>query len=208
MSTATPTRQTTPGSDGARDTAPGPLYGILAEFETPLSITEAAIAVRAAGYKWWDTFTPFPVHGLDRAMGIKPTILPILVFMLGLGGFLAGAILQMFTNSFSFDVWALVWVRGYDFAVSGKPAISGQAFIPVMFELTILFAAVGCVMLMFALNKLPQWYHPVFKSHRFARATDDRFFVVIEARDPQFQKDRTEAFLRTLNPTSIESLEA
>jgi len=207
MSTATPTRPLTPATPSERFEKPAPLFGLMAEFETPTQIYEAAVTVRKAGYRWWDTYTPFPVHGLDKAMGIKPTILPIIVFFLGFGGFIMGWVLQMFTNSFSFDVWALVWVRGYDFAVSGKPDVSGQAFFPVVFELTILFSAVGCVLLMLLMNRLPQWYHPVFKSERFARATDDRFFVVIEARDPQFNREQTEALLRSLHPTSIEELE-
>ncbi|MEM7227756.1 MAG: DUF3341 domain-containing protein [Planctomycetota bacterium] len=206
MSTATPSR-TAPDSGTAIKEKPAPLFGIMAEFDSPAAIMDAAHKVHAAGYKWWDTHTPFPVHGLDKAMGIKPTILPMLVFFLGLNGFLMGWALQLFTNSFSFELWALVPVQGYDFVVSGKPDISGPAFIPVIFELTILFSAVGCVFLMLLMNRLPQWYHPVFKSERFARATDDRFFVVIESRDPQFQKDRTESFLRSLNPMSVESLE-
>ena len=184
------------------------LYGLLAEFETPAAIYAAAKRVNEAGYRWWDCHTPFAVHGLDRAMGIRPTILPWLVFGAGLTGTTLGFILQWFTNASSFDLWALVWVRGYEFLVSGKPVLSGQVYPIVMFELTVLLAAIGCVTVMFGLNKLPMLYHPCFKSERFRRASDDRFFIIIEARDPKFYRNRTEAFLESLGATAVEELES
>jgi hypothetical protein len=164
--------------------------------------------VRAAGYRWWDCHSPFPVHGLDKAMGIKPTILPWLVMACGIGGATFGFVLQWFTNATSFDLWALVWVRGYDFLISGKPLLSGAVYPIVMFELTVLLSAVGCVVLLMLLNKLPWLYHPCFKSERFLRATDDRFFIVIEARDPKFYRDETAEFLGSLGPAAVEELEA
>ena len=185
----------------------GRLYGLLAEFDSPAAIMHAAERTRDAGYKFWDTCTPFPVHGLDKAMGIKPTILPVLVFMCGLTGTITGILLQWFTNGTSFDFWALVPVRGYDFLISGKPFSSVPAWIPVIFELTVLLSGVGCVILMLLLNGLPQLYHPLFKSKRFARVTNDRFFLVIEARDPGFFRDKTQAFLESLEPLSIEQVE-
>ncbi|MHC4080192.1 MAG: DUF3341 domain-containing protein [Planctomycetota bacterium] len=184
------------------------LYGLLAEFETPVAIYEAAERVRDAGYRWWDCHTPFPVHGLDKAMGIRPTILPWIVLACGLGGTTFGFLLQWFTNATSFDMWALVWVRGYDFLISGKPALSGAVYPVVMFELTVLFSAVGCVLVLMLLNKLPWLYHPLFKSRRFLRATDDRFFIVIESRDPLFYRGKTEEFLASLGSTAVEELEA
>jgi hypothetical protein len=184
------------------------LFGLMAEFDSTAAITNAARRVHEAGYKWFDCHVPFPVHGLDKAMGVRPTILPIIVFVLGLTGACAGLILQTFTNSFSFKIWALVFVQGYDYFISGKPMVSGEAFVPITFELTVLFSAVGCFLILLAMNRLPMWYHPTLKSARFARATDDRFFVVIEAKDPQFSRERTEALLRSLNPLSIEALEA
>ncbi len=184
------------------------IFGLMAEFDTPDAIMNAARRVHEAGYKWFDCHTPFPMHGLDKAMGVRPTILPIIVFFLGLAGACAGVILQTFTNSASFKIWALVWVQGYDFFISGKPMVSGEAFVPITFELTVLLAAVGCFLILLAMNKLPMWYHPTLKSARFARATDDRFFVVIEAKDPQYSRERTEALLRSLEPLSIEALEA
>jgi hypothetical protein len=180
---------------------------MMAEFDTPAAITEAAKKTCAAGYRWWDTCTPFPVHGLDKAMGIKPTILPILVFFGGLTGCIMGFLLQWFTNAVSFDMWALVSVRGYDYAISGKPLISAPAWIPVIFELTILLSALGTAGWMLLLNGLPMLYHPLFKKDRFARVTNDRFFLVIESRDPRFRRDETERFLASLSPLSIETVE-
>jgi len=194
-------------STGDATAAPGKLYGLMAEFDTPAAIMAAAEKVRDAGYRWWDCHTPFPVHGMDQAMGIKPTILPILVFFGGLTGTTLGVLLQWFTNATNFDFWLLVPVIGYDFPISGKPLSSFPTWIPVVFELTILLSALGAVGWMLLLNGLPRHYHPVFKSANFARATDDRFFLVIEARDPKFVKSKTQALLETLDPLSIESLE-
>lgn len=202
--TVAPTGTTVPVHD---EVAPGKLWGLMAEFDSPAAIYEAAKTVRDAGYRWWDCCTPFPVHGLDTAMGVKPTILPILVFGGGLTGVIIGILLQWYTNATSFDVWALVWVRGYDFLISGKPLSSIPAWVPVIFELMILLSAGGAVGLMLLLNGLPRLYHPTLKSARFARVTDDRFFIVIEARDPEFTRSKTEAFLQSLRPLSIEALE-
>ena len=118
-----------------------------------------------------------------------------------------GCVRRWLPNATSVDSWALGWGRGYDVFVSGKPMLSGAVYPIVMFELTILLAAVGCVVMMFGLNKLPMLYHPVFKSDRFRRASDDRFFIVIEARDPKFYRVKTEAFLDALGATAVEELE-
>ena len=184
------------------------IYGVLAEFHDPASLLHAAEKVRDAGYRWWDCHTPFPVHGLDKAMGIQRTILPLLVFGAGLTGTTVGFILQAFTNATSLSVWALVWVTGYPFLISGKPFLSLPAFIPVMFELTILLAATSCVGLMLLLNGLPWLSHPLLANKRFLRATDDRFFIVIQSRDPRFFRSRTEEFLKGLGAKAVEAVEA
>jgi hypothetical protein len=202
-----PARKPTQPSGRGEATDRG-LYGLLAEFETPAAIYDAAERVRDAGYRWWDCHTPFPVHGLDKAMGIKPTILPWLVMACGVTGATFGFVLQWFTNATSFDLWAFVWVRGYDFMISGKPALSGAVYPVVMFELTVLFSAVGCAIILALLSKLPLLYHPCFKSERFLRATNDRFFIVIEARDPKFYLAKTQEFLESLGPDAVEELEA
>jgi len=197
---------TTPRTETAPIERSEPLWGLMAEFETPGEILEAARKTRDAGYKWFDCHSPFPVHGIDQAMGIKPTILPILAFFGGLTGCIAGFVLQWFTNASGFDFWALVPVRGYEYLISGKPMLSGPAWIPVMFELTILLAALGTVGWMLLLNGLPQHYHPTLKSERFARVTNDRFFLVIEARDPKFTPKQAQSFMESLDPVAIERL--
>ena len=141
-------------------------------------------------------------------MGIQRTILPLLVFGAGLTGTTVGFILQAFTNASSLSIWALVWVTGYPFLISGKPLISLPAFIPVMFELTILLAATSCVGLMLLLNGLPWLSHPLLANKRFLRATDDRFFIVIQSRDPRFFRSRTEEFLKGLGAKAVEAVEA
>ena len=206
MSSTTTKTVTSTSSDSAN--APTKkLYGLIAEFETPGQVLKAAEQVRDAGFKWWDCCTPFPVHGLDKAMGIRPTILPIAVFCAGISGTAAAFALQGFTNATDWSIWALLWVTGYPFLVSGKPLMSLPAFIPVMFELTILFSALGCFSMLFGFSGLPRLHHPLFKSRRFRRVTDDRFFIVIESRDPRFFKARTHAFLESLDPISIEAVE-
>lgn len=207
MSATPRTITTSPATGEPTTTRRAKLYGLMAEFDSPAAIFEAAKKVRAAGYRFWDCCTPFPVHGLDRVMGIKMTILPILVFGAGATGCLLGLFLQWYTNATAYELWFIVWVTGYDFMISGKPYWSLPANIPVIFELTVLLSAIGAVVLMLLLNGLPRLYHPLFRSKRFLRATDDRFFVVIEARDPKFYREKTERFLESLNPLSVEAVE-
>jgi len=183
------------------------LFGLAAEFVDTPSIFNAAEKTRVAGYRWFDCNVPFPVHGLDRAMGVKMTILPVLVFFGGMTGLILACCLQIFTNSVEIDLWALVPVVGYQFNVSGKPLMGQAAFVPVAFELTILFSALTAVFGTFVLNKLPMFYHPVLKHPALARATDDRFYLVIESKDPKFDKVEVEAFLQSLNPASVIELE-
>jgi hypothetical protein len=183
------------------------VYGLMAEFTTPADIVHAAEKVRDAGFKWWDCHTPFPVHGLDKAMGVRPTILPVIVFFCGMTGTLIALAMQIFTNATGIDLSAL-FLHGYPYPISGKPLISLPAFIPVTFELTVLLSALGSVGCVLLLNGLPRLYHPLFKSVKFARATDDRFFLVIEARDPKFSQARTEELLKSLHPVSIEVVES
>jgi hypothetical protein len=187
---------------------PKKLYGLAAEFTTTPAIYNAADKVNKAGYRWFDCLVPFPVHGLDRVMGVKMTILPIIVFFAGVTGFIVACCLQIFTNSLEVDLWAIVPVVGYQFDVSGKPLLGPAAFVPVAFELTVLFSALAAVFGTLILNKLPMLYHPTLKHPALARATDDRFFLVIEARDPKFVRSEVEAFLQTLEPESIIELDA
>ncbi len=189
------------------DATGGKLYGLLAEFETPAKILAAAWRVHEAGYKWWDCHTPFMVHGLDKAMGIRPTILPWIVMICGITGAGIGWLLQWYTNATTIDAWLGVAVTGYAFLVSGKPEYSLPVYAIIMFELTVLLSAIGCVVFMLVLNNLPSLYHPCFKSKRFARASDDRFFIVIEAQDPKFYRAKTGEFLEKIGATAVEPLE-
>ena len=208
--TATPAQSPrTTSSPSSADESSEKLYGLLAEFETPGAIVGAAKKVHDAGFRWWDCCVPFPVHGLDKAMGIRPTILPWLVLGAGITGGVLGTLLQWFTNATNLELWSgPIWVTGYAFLVSGKPFASVPTWIPVIFELTVLLAAIGAVVFLLLLNKLPQLYHPCFKSERFARVTDDRFFIIIEAKDPLFYRAKTQQLLTSLGATAVEEVQA
>ncbi len=172
------------------------LFAYLVEFDGVDALLEAAAKVRDAGFTKWDAHTPFVVHGLDRAMGIKPTKLPFLVFGAGLTGTTVGIGLQWFTNAFD-----------YPFLISGKPIFSLPANIPVAFETTILFAALTALGGMLAFNRLPKLYHPLHTSRRFKRATDDRFFISVEAEDPLFDVEKTRELLESLGGLHVEEVE-
>jgi hypothetical protein len=171
-------------------------YGILAEYESAHAIYEACKKVRDAGYQKWDACTPFPVHGLEKAMGLKASVLPWAVLVAGITG---GVLMTIF----------MVWVAAYDYPlnIGGKPTWSLPAFVPPAFEMTILFAALTAVFGMFFLNRLPTLHHPLFNSKRFERVTDDRFFIVIETQDPQFEMTKTQKLLEDTGAVKLEILE-
>lgn len=175
--------------------APKP-WGLLAEFDTAGQLYHAAEAVRDAGYKKWDCYSPFPVHGLDDAMGLKDTKLPWLVFIGGAVGAISALALQGWMNGID-----------YQYVVSGKPLFSIPQQIPIFFELTVLFASLTAFGSMFAFNDLPRFYHPAFTSERFRRVTDDKFFIGIEADDLYFDAEQTEELLRKAGSMHIEWLE-
>ena len=188
-------------------TATGPVVcGLLAQFENVADLLSAARQVREAGYRRWDCLTPFPVHGLDQAMGARRTRLPWIVLLGGLTGALLGLVLQWWTNAVSVEgvPYAL---RGYDFVSSGKPLFSLPANIPVIFELTILFSAITTVAAMLLLNRLPRLNHPLLRSSSFRRATSDRFFVAIDADDAKFDEADTRQFLTRLGAETVELIE-
>ena len=183
--------------------------GLLVEFDSPGALLTAAEQVREAGYRRWDTHSPFPVHGIDAAMGIRPTRLPWLIFIAGVVGCLTGVILQWWTNATNATQFPMVPTvfQGYDFVISDKPKWSLPANIPVIFELTVLFAASAAVVGMLAANNLPLWSRALFARPRFRCATRDRFFLVIEATDRRFEASRTAAFLASLNGGAVERIE-
>jgi Protein of unknown function (DUF3341) len=172
---------------------PGELFGALAEFATPADLYHACEGVRDAGYTRWDAHTPFPVHGLERAMGLKPSLLPWVVLVMAVGGAVAGMGLQGWVST-----------TAYPLVISGKPFFSWPAFVPVTFELGVLGGALGAVFGMFGMNQLPTLHHPLFASKRFERASDDGFFLSIESRDPKFDRDRTVDLLRRLGAKEVE----
>lgn len=173
----------------------GELYGVLAQFDSPGDLINAAKEVRDAGYQKWDCYSPFPVHGIDPAMGIKMTILPWIVFGAGMSGLLGGLLLQWWTNA---HFWP--WL------VSGKPFWSLPANIPVAFETTILGSVFGAFFGMWILNGLPQVWHPFFRNKKFLTTTDDGFFVGIEAADERFDGSATAELLKGLGALSIEEV--
>ena len=171
-------------------------YGLIASFKETSDVYRAAEMVRDAGYKNWDVITPFPVHGLDRAMGLKRSIVPRISLVGGIAGFCTGM--------------SLIWWTGawdYPLIVGGKPYFSPMFAFPVAYELTILFTAFATIGGMFFLNGLPMHYHPVLKYDRIKGATDDTFFIVIEARDPRFDLANTKALLEKAGGKEIEELE-
>lgn len=174
----------------------GKLYGVLAEFENPAALYHACQRVRDAGYTKWDAHTPFPVHGLERAMGIKASKLGWIVAVCGLSGAIGGFLLQTWVHS-----------SAYPIVISGKPFFSWPAYIPVTFELGVLAAAAAAVFGMLGLNKLPTLFHPLFNKPRFERFSDDRFFISIEAWDPKFDERQTAELLRKAGATHVETVE-
>lgn len=173
----------------------GKLYGILAEFDAVDPFLGAARKVRDAGYSRWDTFSPFPVHGMNDAMGMRDTPLPWIVLAGGFAGCFGGLLMQWWMNTVDYPYW-----------ISGKPLFSLPANIPVAFEVTILFSALTAFGAMFIFNGLPQFYHPVFKNARFRKVTDDRFFIAIETSDPRFDESKTTKLLQSIGSVRVERL--
>ena len=175
----------------------GPHYGILAEFATPSALYHACERVRDAGFTRWDSHTPFPVHGLSGAMGLRRSTLPWIVLVMALTGAALGFILQWWVHT-----------SAYPLVISGKPFFTWPAFIPVTFEVSVLFGALGAVFGMLGLNRLPMHHHPLFKSKVFERASDDTFFISIESWDPRFDPSGTATLLKSLGARSVELLES
>ena len=181
-------------------------YGLLAEYNTPGELLHAAEKVRDAGFTKWDCMTPFPVHGLDNAMGMKKTILPWIVLGGGLTGLTIAILLQWYVNSPITQSSALYVFSGYPLNISGKPYWSIPPNVPVMFELTVLLSALSAFFGLWALIRLPRFHHPVFNVARFRRVTDDKFFLVIESGDLRFHARDSLALLETTHPTAIEEV--
>jgi Protein of unknown function (DUF3341) len=170
----------------------GPIYGLMAEFETPGELVHAAKGAYAAGYRKMDTYTPYPLEEAAEAIGAHHNRVSLIV--------LIGAMLGMI-GGYSLEYW--VSVINYPINAGGKPFHSWPAFIPVTFECAVLGASLAAVFGMLALNGLPQPYHPVFNSPNFARASRDRFFLCIESQDPRFSVSDTRKLLESFQPEEI-----
>ncbi len=166
---------------------------LLAEYTKPEQALRAAMALRDAGYKHFDAHTPYPIHGMDKAMGLSDSKVGWFVIIAGITG-LVSAFSMMY------------WMNGVDYPliIGGKPPKSIPSMIPIMFELTVLFSAFGALLGMFHLNRLPRHHHPVFNSERFGKFSDATFFISVENTDPQFSLERTKQLLDKTTPTAVE----
>lgn len=172
--------------------SPPEIYGLLAEFDGPDALLEAARRAHGAGYRELDAYSPYSVHGLDEAVGMKRTKLPYLSLVCGVIGACSGFLLQYWVSAIA-----------YPLNVGGRPFFSWPSFIPITFEAGVLFASFGTAIGMLIANGLPMPYHPLFNVEQFARASQDRFFLCVESTDPQFDQEKTRQFLHSLNPREV-----
>jgi hypothetical protein len=168
--------------------------GVVAEFPSVPALYHAAEQVRDKGYRFWDVHSPFPIHGMDKAMGLRKSPLGYIIFCGGLTGFLTAASLEFIPSSFL-----------YPLIVHGKPLtfFTVPAFFPIMFELTVLFSAFTAFFGVFVMNRLPRLHHPIFDYEPFLRVTDDAFFLIIEASDPRFSDTTTREFLEEIGGKDV-----
>ncbi len=174
-----------------------PMHGVMAEFPDPSAVSHAASAVRDAGYTRWDVYSPFPIHGIEEAMGLGPSKVSRFVGTGALLGVLGALAMQG-------------WMSAVDYrlAVGGKPYFAWEQFFPITFELGILLGSAGAIAGMFLTNRLPMLYHPMMKKDRFLRVGDDKFFITIESDDPLFDASEARALLERLGGTGVEEVEA
>jgi hypothetical protein len=172
------------------------LHGIMAEFAKPEELLVAARSAYEAGYRSMDAYSPYAVEGVAEAIGFRKTRVPLIVLLGGISGALTAYGMQWYSA-----------VIDYRLNVGGRSPHSWPAFVPITFELTVLFAAIAGVLGMLALNGLPKPYHPVFNAPEFKLASQSRFFLCIEARDPRFRAEEVRAFLLTLKPAKILEVE-
>ena len=172
-------------------------YGLMAVFDTPGDAMRAAEQVRDAGYSKWDVHTPFPIHGMDAAMGLPNSKVGWFTFIGGATGYTTGMIMIWWMNAFDYKI-----------VIGGKPMFSPFYAFPVSYELTILFASFGSLIGMFLLNRLPRLHHPLLKNRRFCQgASHDKFILVIETADPKFNADETRKLLASAGSKHIEMVE-
>jgi Protein of unknown function (DUF3341) len=168
------------------------LYGCLAEFVTPEELVDAARRARAAGYQQIEAYSPFPVHGINEALGLRPSWIPRLALIGGICGGISAVLLEYYCAAIA-----------YPLNVGGRPLNSWPSFFPVVFELTVLGASSFAFFGMLIINGLPRPYHPLFNVPEFKLAQRDRFFLAIEAKDPKFDRAATRAFLEQLPTKAV-----
>ncbi len=171
-------------------------WGIMAEFAHPGAISKAAEVMRDKGFTKWDCYAPIPVHGLDEAMGLKQSKITWVMGGMCLAGFSTAVLMQWWMSAVDYQIVA-----------GGKPLAAWEQFLPIMFELSVLFSAFGAVFGMLILNLLPRWHHPLFTKERFLRVSDDRFVIAVEAIDPLFDEAETRELLASIGGTNIELVE-
>lgn len=176
---------------GHEDNAPE-VYGLIAEFNDPDTLLHAAAKAHEAGYRVMDAFSPYPVHGLAEAMGVRKTAVSFFTLVGGLTGTATG-----------FGMQYIASVLHYPYSIGGKPNLSWPSFMPITFELTILFAGFSALGSMLLLNGLPRPHHPIFNAKRFERASSDGFFLCIERADAQYDTEQTKSFLQGLGPVEV-----
>lgn len=182
--------EATPVTDGY------PLWGVMAEFDSPAAISHAAERIRDLGYRKWDCYAPFPIHGLDEAMGAPRSKVSWIMGSMAFLGFACALSMQ----------W---WMAAVDYKIvtAGKPLFAWEQFTPIMFELSVLFSAFGAVFGMLILNLLPRWHHPLLAKERFLRVSDDRFVIAIEASDSLFHEEGARRLLQELGGRNIDRVE-
>jgi len=171
-------------------------YGMIGEFTTAAGVLHAAEKVRDAGFRKWDVFTPFPVHGMDKAMGLKNSKVGWFAFLGGVAGYTTGMLMIWFMNSLDYPI-----------VVGGKPMFSPHSAFPPSYELTILLGSFGSLFGMLFLNRLPRLHHPLLKNKRFALVTHDRFFIVLESADPKYSETEARQLLEAAGSRHIEVVE-
>jgi hypothetical protein len=176
-----------------------PVFGLIAEFPSARALYEAAEKVRDEGFKFWDVHSPFPIHGMNKAMGLGKSTLGYIIFCGGFLGFTTAVLLEYIPSSFLFPL-----------IVHGKPVnvFTVPPFFPIMFELTVLISAFTAFFGVFILNRLPRLHHPLFDHEPFSRVTTDAFFLVIESADPKFSETETREFLEAIGGKEVTALYA
>ena len=171
-------------------------FGVAADFESVEGLMAAVMRARAEGYTKLETYTPFPIHGMDEALGNPPSVLGYIVLCIGLCGT---------ATAVALTYW--VGTTAYPLVIGGKPLWAVEYTLPIIFELTVLFSAFASVFGMLHLNRLPQFYHAIFNYSRFPKISDDAFVLVIESQDPKFNVQRATQFLNSIGGHVVETVE-